>query len=488
MDDRDLELIILGQTPLIVLETFDEARAINLLTKHGRKLFAGGSRWSLTDGLAPLGFGLIPKNPDELKSAESVLEHIKSQSSNHLFVLCDIHPFIDEPRVIRLIKDIALNANAFDQKLVLLSHELILPPELSRLSAKVSLTLPCDQEVRNIVRGEAKRWQNSNQGQKVKADPTILTRLVNNLLGLSHQEVKRLAYAAIADDGAISEEDLPELSKAKFALMDMDGVLHFDYSAERMTNVAGLDNLKSWLEDRHSAMQNPSLSDKPKGVLLFGVQGAGKSLAAKCIAGQWGLPLLRLDFAALYNKYIGETEKNLRDALKLADLMAPCVLWVDEIEKGLSEDTDQGVGKRILGTLLTWMSDRKSDVFMVATSNDVSQLAPELLRKGRFDELFFVDLPNFEVRKAIFSLHLQKRDVMPSVIDLKVLSELAEGFSGAEIEQVVVSAMYSSAALNQSLDQGALILALNQTQPLSVLRAESIASLRSWANERAVTA
>lgn len=488
MEDRDLELIVLGQTPLVVLETYDENRALDLLTRHCRKFFSGGWRWSLTDGLSPLGFGLEAKNPDALKSAEAALEHIKQQHSAQLFVLCDIHPFLDEPKVVRLIKDIALQANAREQKLVLLSHELKLPPELVRLSAKVSLRLPGEQEIRNIVRNEAKRWQDANQGKKVKADAAVLSKLVSNLLGLPHQEVKRLAYAAIADDGAISDDDLPELTRAKFALMDMDGVLHFDYRAQKMVNVAGLDNLKSWLEDRRLAVQKPEISDKPKGVLLFGVQGAGKSLAAKCIAGQWGLPLLRLDFAVLYNKYIGETEKNLRDALKLADLMAPCVLWVDEIEKGLAADPDQGVGKRILGTLLTWMNDRESDVFMVATSNDVSRLPPELLRKGRFDELFFVDLPDFEARKLIFQLHMQKRGIADAEINVTELAELSEGFSGAEIEQVVVSSVYSAAAADQLVDQLAIVNALDQTQPLSVLRAESISALREWAKTRAVMA
>ena len=488
MEDSDLALILQGQSPIVVLETYDESRALTLLAKHRAKHFSAGFRWSITDGLGPLGFGVERKDADELKSVEAVLEHVKRQSANHLFVLCDIHPFLDEPKVIRLLKDIAMQANACDQKLVLISHELSLPKELSRLSVRASLTLPSEQEVRSLVMAEAKRWQSGNRGRKVKTGQEVLNRLVNNLLGLPHEEVKRLAYAAIADDGAISECDLPQVSKAKFALMNMEGILHFDYSTEKMSSVAGLDSLKGWLNDRQAAIQNADITDKPKGVMLFGVQGAGKSLAARCIAGQWGLPLLRLDFAALYNKYIGETEKNLREALKLSDVMAPCVLWIDEIEKGLSQDADQGIGKRILGTLLTWMNDRKTDVFMVATSNDVSDLPPELLRKGRFDELFFVDLPGVEARRSIFALHLRKRDVTTEKFDLSHLAALSEGFSGAEIEQVVVSAVYSSSAQNKALNQGALEYALNRTQPLSVLRAESIASLRDWAKDRAVIA
>jgi len=444
MEDKDLELLLSGNAPLIALETFDEPRALSLLNKHCRTIFSSGWRWSITDGLVPLGFGLEPKEADALKSAAKVLAHIRTQSTNELFVLCDIHPFLDEPEVVRLIKDIVFKAEAFGQKLVLLSHELSLPAELSRLSVKGSLRLPAEPEVHNLVRHEAKRWQTQNRGMKVRADSENLGKLVKNLLGLPHEEVRRLAYTAIANDGAITECDLPEVSKAKFTLMDMEGVLHFEHSAFGLSNIAGLDNLKAWLANRQAAMTSSAEFDidTPKGVLLFGVQGAGKSLAAKCIAGHWGLPLLRLDFAALYNKFIGETEKNLREALKLADLMAPCVLWVDEIEKGLSEDSDQGVGKRILGTLLTWMNDRKSSVFMVATSNDVSDLPPELLRKGRFDELFFVDLPELPVRKAIFDIHLSKRQLDVEPLDLDKLAELTEGFSGAEIEQLVVSAIY----------------------------------------------
>jgi SpoVK/Ycf46/Vps4 family AAA+-type ATPase len=226
--------------------------------------------------------------------------------------------------------------------------------------------------------------------------------------------------------------------------------------------------------------------------MLLGVQGSGKSLAAKAVAGAWGVPLLRLDFATLYNKFFGETERNLREALASAEAMAPCVLWIDEIEKGLASDssggTDGGVSRRILGTLLTWLSERKGRVFIVATANDIEQLPPELIRKGRLDEIFFVDLPDAPTRAEIFAIHLARRELRSAAFDLDALADAAEGFSGAEIEQAVVSALYEAHARNQPLDQALLLAEIGRTRPLSVVMSERIAALRDWAAERTVPA
>jgi len=223
--------------------------------------------------------------------------------------------------------------------------------------------------------------------------------------------------------------------------------------------------------------------------MLLGVQGGGKSLAAKCVAGAWGLPLLRLDFGTLYNKFHGETERNLRNSLEQAELMAPCVLWMDEIEKGLATgESDNATAQRVLGTLLTWMAENTKPVFIIATSNDITRLPPELVRKGRLDEVFFVDLPDDEVRKEIFSIHLKKRDADPAEFDLAKLAAAADGFTGAEIEEAIVSARYMSAAQTHPLTTDSLLSAINRTYPMSVLRAESIRELRAWAAERTVPA
>jgi SpoVK/Ycf46/Vps4 family AAA+-type ATPase len=311
------------------------------------------------------------------------------------------------------------------------------------------------------------------------------------LKGLSLQDARQLVRGAIFDDGVIDDSDIPELNKAKFALMDMEGVLSFQYDTAKFADVGGLIKLKAWLEQRRDSFIEGADEglDAPKGIMLLGVQGSGKSLAAKSVAGMFSLPLLRLDFGALYNKFYGETERNLRESLKLADMMSPCVLWLDEIEKGISADqSDSGISARILGTLLTWMAERTSRVFIVATSNDISRLPPELVRKGRLDEIFFVDLPKADIRAEIFRIHLAKRSQDADAFDLAKLAELSHGFSGAEIEQVVVSALYGLAASDAALSMQAMERAIVETNPLSTVMDEKIQQLRHWAAERCVFA
>lgn len=492
-DVQDLALIIDSKIAIVALETFDEKRALEMLTRLAIKKHIPLQCWSVTEGLKHLGFGERPVG-DESCNPLNVLRMIKKQPDSQLFVLCDFHAYLEDPQHIRLLKDIALGyGGGAHHTVVLLSHKIAVPPELLRLSASFSLSLPSDEQIMAIVRDEAKLWGQQNKGAKVKTDKNILNQLVLNLRGVDFSDVKRLVRAAIRDDGAITESDIPRLNKAKFQLMNMDGVLSFEYNTDKFSNVGGLANLKSWLSQRKSAFlqesSNAKDADTPKGIMLLGVQGGGKSLAAKAVAGMWGVPLLRLDFAALYNKYIGETEKNLREALSLADLMEPCVLWIDEIEKGLStQGNDEGTSKRILGTLLTWMSERKSQVFIVATSNDIAGLPPELVRKGRLDEIFFVDLPDNETRRHIFSIHLKKRNKDPLDFNLEELSLCTEGFSGSEIEQAVVAANYTAAARGDVLNTQLLIEEVNQTSPISIVMSEKISALRAWAANRTVQA
>ncbi|MCV6604670.1 MAG: AAA family ATPase, partial [Porticoccaceae bacterium] len=257
---------------------------------------------------------------------------------------------------------------------------------------------------------------------------------------------------------------------------------------EKFSDVAGMSTLKEWLNKRREAFMGAAGgSDAPRGIMLTGVQGGGKSLSAKAVAGVWGVPLLRLDMAALYNKYHGETERNLRESLAMAERMSPCVLWIDEIEKGLATDgSDSALSQRVLGTLLTWMAERSQPVFMVATANDISKLPPELVRKGRFDELFFVDLPDLSTRCDIFRIHLDKRELNSSQFDLQQLAQASEGFSGAEIEQVIVAAVYSAKASNEEPATSSVLHEIHNTAPLSQVMAERIAALRAWAAERGV--
>lgn len=491
-DAHDLGLVLASNVPLLVFETYDEPRALELLIKVAREDRSDVFQWTATEGLRRVGIGLQLEKEHEHVEPEAVLRHIKTQGEPGIYVLCDFHHWLghEHPQNIRLLKDIALHNSQRELTVVLLSHRLRLPPELSRLSSRFEASLPDDDHIRGLVRVEARRWADQNKNQKVKTDNDTLQKLVSNLRGLTHREVTRLARGVIADDGAINESDLPEINRAKFQLMDMAGVLSYEYRTERFANVGGMENLKAWLDTRRKVFTGEvnAGNDTPKGILLLGIQGGGKSLAAKAVAGMWGVPLLRLDMGALYNKFYGETERNLRESLKLADAMSPCVLWLDEIEKGLSSDNnDSGVSQRVLGTLLTWMAERASKVFLVATSNDTSRLPPELVRKGRFDELFFVDLPDAKARELIFSIHLKNRNMEPKHFVLAELAAASEGFSGAEIEQVVVSAYYSALAREAQVDDATLLEEIYQANPLSVVMAEQIQALRHWAKERQVS-
>lgn len=488
-DVNDLGLMVDSRIPLIVLESFDEQRALEMLTRVAisRQLPLFG--WSVTDGLKRLGFGSDVRAGDT-DQPETALLQIKDNPDPAIYVLCDFHPYLGDPKVVRHVKDIALAYGRAHHTLVLLSHAVDVPPELLRLSATMRLALPSDEQLQAMVREEAKAWGEQNRGLRVRTDTATLNKLVANLRGVSFADARRLIRGAIRDDGAITDTDLPALSRAKFDLLDMQGVLSFEYDTASFGNVGGLHKLKRWLDERRDSFLKPDTRmDSPKGLMLLGVQGGGKSLAARAVAGLWGLPLLRLDMGALYNKFIGETEKNLREALQLADSMAPCVLWMDEIEKSLAGGSnDEGTSRRIMGTLLTWMAERKSRVFIVATANAVHELPPELLRKGRLDEIFFVDLPDLATRETIFRIHLQKRHHTPEGFDLVQLAELSEGFSGAEIEQAVVAAMYTAAARDETLATDHVINELAQTSPLSVVMAEKVAALRAWASERTVSA
>ena len=489
-DAHDLTVTLKSHVPLVLVESHDEVGALQLLRRVAGDLGRGLFRWSATDGLESVAAGLSLERAPEHTDPESLLRHIKTRAQPGIYVLCDFHPWLaDQPRIVRLVKDIALRNDQGEGTLVFLSHALAIPPEGARLCARFAITLPGESEIMAIVKEEARKWAVRNQGERVKADPESLAQLARNLRGLSHAEVKRLARGAIVDDGAITATDIPEINRAKFRLLDMEGVLSFEYATEQFASVGGMDNLKRWLDLRRPALDPGSPSppglDPPRGLLLLGVQGGGKSLAARAVAGLWGMPLLRLDMGALYNKFYGETERNLRESLALADRMSPCVLWIDEVEKGIAVDGhDGGLSQRVLGTLLTWMAERRSRVFLVATANDISRLPPELVRKGRFDEIFFVDLPDQESRVAILEIHLRRREQDPAAFDLNSLAESCEGFSGAEIEQAIVAALYGAAALGEGLKSAHIAAEIARTAPLSLVMAEKLEALRAWAVER----
>ena len=497
-DTSDLAMILAAGIPIVAVESADERRVLELLLRLAMHRSLEFFEWRVTRGLERGGLGSVAPREPELADPEALLAHIAASRGPALYALCDFHPYLeDSPRNIRYLKDIALDQGGLSNTLVLVSHALTVPAELGRLTAKFNLRLPSDDELLGLVRAQAKAWSEQHQGRKVRTDQATLDRLVANLRGASHADAAVLIRHAVFDDGAITESDIPEVNRLKFELMDAEGVLHFEYDTESLANVAGLDNLKSWLALRRQAFlaaEMPAREDRPRGVLLLGVQGGGKSLAARAVAGFWGIPLLRLDFGTLYNKYFGETERNLRNSLRQAELMAPCVLWMDEIEKGVSTSgSDNATSKRVLSTLLTWMAENDEPVFIIATANQIDELPPELMRKGRLDEVFFVDLPDASEREEIFRIHLGKRGLDPARYDLAVLAQAADGFTGAEIEQAIVSARYlaqgrGGADSDRDLREADLLAAVNRTFPISVLRAESIDALRRWARDRTVPA
>ena len=489
-DTHDLSLILDARIPIIVIESTDEKQVLGLLLRFAMQRQLGFYEWSVTRGLRRGGFGTDTPKDTDLTEPEALLTHIARTTGPALYALCDFHPYLaGEPTVTRLLKDVALDFERLGNTLVLVSHALGIPLELGRYTATFKLRLPSDEELMALVRAQAQHWAKQNQGQKVKTDSATLEKLIANLRGVTRADAQMLIRHAIFADGAIQQSDIPAINKLKFELLDSEGVLHYEYDTEGFGEVAGLDNLKAWLKLRRDAFLKGGDEDRPRGMLLLGVQGSGKSLAAKSVAGLFGLPLLRLDFGALYNKFFGETERNLRNSLKQAEMMAPCVLWMAEIEKGLATGhSDNATSKRVLGTLLTWMAENDQPVFLVATSNDISELPPELLRKGRLDEIFFVDLPDAATRRKIFVIHLKKRDLTVEDFDLDGLAELAVGFTGAEIEQAIVSARYLAASRDETLTSDDIRAAVNCTYPISVLRADSVQALRNWAKTRTVPA
>lgn len=486
----DLFHLVKSRVPIITIETRDEKEAVSLVVNLGKSIRRPVYGWNIIRGFSLLdNSGNIAGN-NILEPAE-VLYTIYNNYQSGIFVLIDYHPYLQNDRNIRLIKELAANADKFNQTIIFISAQIELPNEIKHLSAQFDLSFPSEEKIKILIKQLIARWQDENSSKKVLVDESILNIFIKNLHGLSFSEVGRIIFNALKDN-TISQEDIPEVAKAKYYLLNKDNVLYYEHNTSSFAEVGGLQNLKEWLEKRKGLfigeLENNSI-DIPKGVLLLGVQGSGKSLAAKSIAGTWGIPLLRLDFGTLYNKYYGETERKTREALKTADIMAPCVLWIDEIEKGLaSESNDSGTSKRVLGTLLTWMSERKTRVFLVATANDIQNLPPELMRKGRMDEIFFVDLPEKEIRKEILSIHLRKRNLEPRGFDLDLIADACEGFSGAEIEQVVVSGFYSTVGGYMKLNTQLLLDEINKTRPLSVVMFEQINNMREWAKDRTVPA
>ncbi|NOS68861.1 MAG: AAA family ATPase [Verrucomicrobia bacterium] len=484
---HDLEAIIRSRTPLIAVESNEEPQIVTLVRQIAARMELAAFRWTVTEGLQAFDPNEQPAQ-SVLKSNE-VLSYIKNSSKNSMFVLLDFHPYLQDAVHVRHLKDIALSYTKHFSTVVIVGYAVQMPEELKPFTAPFRLPLPTMDELRKIVFDAAAEWGGEHGQREVETTNKAMDLLVRNLVGLTATDARRLATKAINDDGVIAESEMPGVMRAKYELLGRDSPLSFEYETAKFSDIGGMARLRQWLEVRKSFFTDgnqPNL-DPPRGMLLLGVQGCGKSLAAKAAAGIFGVPLLRLDFGVLYNKYYGETERNLRKALETAEVMSPCVLWMDEIEKGLAVgDDDDGLSRRVLGALLTWLSERRKTVFVVATANDITRLPPEMVRKGRFDEIFFVDLPSAKNRQNIFEIHLRKRNHLPAKFDLPVLTEASDGFSGSEIEQAIVSAMYTAHAQGRELSQPDLISEIRQTRSLSVVMAEKVNEIREWASGRTV--
>ena len=551
-----LKVLINSSTPIVVMETSEETHAVNLVRAACSELNMATFEWSIADGLVRSGSNapaevqkpslqaridqatgwtrvpsgalaqphtvLSPGSGEADRLTRAVMSSMGSESaaaaaSNSIyntrepvqalanmesmtveavFILKDFHRHIDDPVVVRRLRDVGQKFSANRRTVVITAPELTVPAELAKLVEYFDLPLPDRDRLHEIVHDTFARLSKTYT-LKLQLDAAGVDAMSANLRGLSEEEAERAVSQALMTRYALCPETVTDVLEAKKQLLRHSGMLEFIEASDNMANVGGLENLKHWLAQRRGAWEDSAREfglEPPRGMIILGVQGCGKSLCARAVAGEWKLPLVKFDTSAVYDKFIGETEKRIRKVFQVAEGLAPCVLWIDELEKVFagsgpdSASADAGVSSRLLASFLSWMQDRKSPVFVAATCNNVTVLPPELIRKGRFDELFFVDLPNQTERKQIFSIQLAKRKRNPADFDLEKVATAAKGYSGAEIDAAVQGALYAAYSEKKQLTTQSLVDALAQTVPLSTTRAEEIASLRQWASTRAVPA
>ena len=469
---REVTLLVRSGWRLIALETFEESRALRFVDRIGKECGKEVHRWSVSGGLdsSKQGLGSLGAGIDAMTGVEEPA----------LFVLLDAHHELNDPNAVRRLRDWLPRLAEKTQCVILMGPAFEIPLELSREVGRVSLPLPRAEELQVLFSRELAR-------RSTDAPPEALDSAVRASLGLTAREAVRVLRKACSMSDGLSDETARYIVAEKRQALRRTPALSFHEPEEGLEAVGGLDELKRWLRECKRAFGEEARTfglPMPRGLLLLGVQGCGKSLSAKSVALEWQFPLLRLDMARVFSGAAQSPEAAIREAMEVAESIAPAVLWIDEIEKGFSASGDSASASRVFGSFLTWLAEKTSPVFVVATANDITGLPPELLRRGRFDELFFVDLPTLQERIEILSIHLRRRDRDPLQFPLEQIAEQAERLSGAELEQVVGAGLYTAFAAGRDLIEADLLTAVDETIPLYDTYEDQIKELRDWARHR----
>ncbi len=492
---NSLELLIRSGNPFISIETLDEQRALKVIQDVAIKLKKPVYEWSTTNGLCKVEGTVLNSARVPPGKPEQTLAFIQKNAQNDIFVFKDMGAYCRDSVVNRMLRDL-MDVCQNSKSTFILVDAFPLPDEIKRFTVLYELGWPTTDELSAVIKQTFNRIKLESQEQiTAKLTKREMEQLVLTMRGLSCNEVERVISSAILQDNDLNANDLPHVIEAKRTLLGSTGCLESIAVDVKPEQVGGLHKLKDWLKQRRGGFSRKAQEygiEPPRGVLMLGVPGSGKSLCAKMVAADWSMPLLRLDPGMLYQKFIGESESQLRQALSQAESMAPVILWIDEIEKAFASastsSADGGLSKRMFGTLLGWMQDHRHPIFIIATANDISALPPELMRKGRFDEVFFVDLPNSASREQILKIHLQRRNRDSDQFDIRSLAAMANEFTGSELEQAVLSGLFAAFSENAELEDRHIASEIQKTKPLAVLMKERIRELRGWAKNRCVSA
>ncbi|MBS1707370.1 MAG: AAA family ATPase [Armatimonadetes bacterium] len=486
---REIEVLVRAKYPIVSVVSWEERRVEAAVNEVAKRLGRDVYTWSVTQGMRPTVSrpGTVPKSsnlPGELEA----LAQVHEAPEFTLFILKDFHPYMKDSRVVRLLRDLAARLRGRSQTLVLISPVLTLPTELEKDLTVMEFPLPTEEDITKQIDDVAAAMK-SNPAVDVSLTPENHEALVRSAQGLTADEIESALARSLVEAKKLVVDQIIEEKKQ---IVRKTGILEFYPSSSNLADVGGHELLKEWLTTRSKSFSDAAREfgiPWPKGILIIGVQGCGKSLVAKAVSTAWNLPMLKLDVGRIFGSLVGQSEENMRRAIRIAESLAPCVLWIDELEKGFAGASggvsDSGTTARVFSTFLTWMQEKSKPVFLIATGNDVSALPPELLRKGRFDEIFFVDLPGQEERADIFKIHLTKRKRDAKKFKLESLAKATIGFSGAEIEQVVVGALNSAFFDGKELTHKYLQEEAEAQVPLSRMMSEDIEALREWAKLRA---